>query len=230
MSRSDQGLLASVSYQSGQSLALRCFNGRLEALMTGLPIATEAGVRTMDWDQGDYAGRQTWINIPGRPAVVSTRPLHTARLFKNGGAISLRLPASGEASTAQRYELALPSDSSGVEDVLKACNANTDAPRDSMMEIQPPLDREMSVSAIWSQEPTPDYPSRAANLSGGAVLYSCVVAERGALQNCRIEAENPPNVGFGAEALKALRTARLRLGPGVEPGRLTISRLLFVKR
>lgn len=67
-------------------------------------------------------------------------------------------------------------------------------------------------------------------LSRGEVIYSCVVAAQGALEDCRIETENPPNADFGVEALKALRKARLRLGNGVEPGRLTVSRLVFSLR
>lgn len=47
------------------------------------------------------------------------------------------------------------------------------------------------------------------------------------MRDCRIERETPPGVGFGAATLAALPAARLHLGPGVEPGRIIVSRMLY---
>ncbi|MNR62170.1 hypothetical protein D3C85_1841110 [compost metagenome] len=61
----------------------------------------------------------------------------------------------------------------------------------------------------------------------GEVLFSCIVAEAGAMKDCRIERETPSGVGFGQATLAALPAARLQLGPGVEPGRFIVSRMRY---
>lgn len=233
MAQTDKGPIASISYEGGQSLILRCFNNRLEALLVGFPVEAGPGVRPLTWTQNGQAERQTWINVPGQAVMAAIRPGRVARLFHQGGDLiiepSSMVPVEPN-QPRERVRLPLPSDNSAIDAVRVACGTDPDAARDGLLETEPSFPRPPSLRETWAQSPAPDYPAKAMRLSHGEVIYSCVVAAQGALEDCHIETENPPNADFGAEALKALRKARLRLGPGVEPGRLTVSRLVFSLR
>lgn len=221
-------LIASASYESGQSFVVRCLNGRLDVMMTGVPIETETRTRWLEWisASGDRQ-RQTWLNLSDRPMVFAARPLHVARILRKGAPVSVRLLPTMETAQARRYDLPLPSDGSGVDQVLSACKVRLDDPRDDLVEVDPPFERPGVYPDIWQKMATPDYPTSGMSAGAGEVLYSCVVAEAGRLRDCRIEQETPPRAGFGQATLAALQSARLRLGPGVEPGRLYITRMLY---
>lgn len=76
----------------------------------------------------------------------------------------------------------------------------------------------------------PNFPDKGqrAGIETANVLFNCVVGERGALRDCRAETEIPADPGgFVEEVLKALPSAQLKLGPGVEPGRIVVSRISF---
>jgi protein TonB len=67
----------------------------------------------------------------------------------------------------------------------------------------------------WLRKPTGEemagvYPDHAARrgISGSATL-TCVVAANGAVRDCRISAETPPDEGFGAAAAKLARYFRM---------------------
>lgn len=221
-------LIASASYESGQSLVVRCRNKRLDVMMTGVPTESGAQTRRLEWAaQGGEHQRQTWLNLSDQPMIFASRPVHVARILRKGGTASVRLPASSETAQAHRYDLPLPSDADGLDQVLAACEARLDEPRDDLIEIDPPYERPGVFPDIWQRHATPQYPNRAMSAGAGEVLFSCIVAEAGRLRDCRIEMENPPRVGFGQATLDALSFSRVRLGPGVEPGRLVISRTLF---
>ncbi len=233
MAQTDKGPSASISYEGGQSLILRCFNNRLEALLIGFPVEAAHGMRPLTWTQNGQAERQTWINVPGQAIMAAIRPGRVARLFHQGGDLIIEPSPTVPVEPNQpreRVRLPLPSDNSAIDAVRAACGTDPDAARDGLLETEPSFPRPPSLRETWTLAPAPDYPAKAMRLSRGEVIYSCVVAAQGALEDCRIESENPPNADFGVEALKALRKARLRLGHGVEPGRLTVSRLVFSLR
>lgn len=221
-------LIASASYESGQSFVIRCLDGKLDVMMTGMPVETRAGTRWLDWASQDGSRtRQTWINIPDRPILFAVRPVHVARSLQKSGPVSIRLLPTSETPQARRYDLPLPADGSGVDQVLAACAVRLDDPRDDLIEIDPPIEKPGVFPDIWQKHGLPNYPNSAISAGAGEVLFSCIVAEGGRLRDCRIERESPPRVGFGQASLTSLRSARLRLGPGVEPGRLIISRQLY---
>lgn len=221
-------LIASTSYESGQSFVVRCRDRRLDVMMTGVPAESRAGTRRLEWgSEGGDRQRQTWINLPDRPLVFAGRPVHVARILRKGAPVSVRLLPTSEMPQARRYDLPLPSDGSGVDQVLTACKARLDDPRDDLVEVDPPSEQPGASSDIWEKMATPNYPNGAVSAGGGEVLFSCVVGEAGRLRDCRVEQETPPRVGFGQATLAALPSARIRLGPGVEPGRLFVSRMSY---
>lgn len=221
-------LIASASYESGQSFVVRCRDRRLDVMMTGVPA--EAGSKSV-WFEWTSAGgdrqRQTWLNLPDQPMAFAARPVHVARILRKGGPVSIRVLPTDETPRAHRYDLPLPSDGAGVEQVLAACKVRLDDPRDDLVEVDPPFERPGVYPVAWEKLATPDYPNTAMSAGAGEVLFSCVVAEAGRLRDCRVEQETPPRVGFGQATLAALPSARLRLGPGVEPGRLMIARMRY---
>ena len=66
----------------------------------------------------------------------------------------------------------------------------------------------------WASRPTPDYPDRAISrgIESGRVELSCAVNPNGSVSDCRITSEDPSGAGFGQEALRATRRARLTPG------------------
>lgn len=229
LTRTDSALMADVSYASGQSFTVRCREGRLDVMMGGLPVESGNSSRWLEWSGGGVnAQRQTWLNIPEAPLIFAARPIHAARLLRQGDEVSVRIMQTA-VQPAQRYNLTLPSDPTALDQVLAACTVRLDDPRDAAAEIDAPFEQPGVFPNIWQQLPLPQYPSKAAGagIESGSVLYNCVIGERGALRDCRIETETPANADFGKSTLQALRSARVRLGQGVEPGRLIVSLIRF---
>ena len=227
MTRIENGLIASVEYASGQSFMVVCRGRRLDVIMNDVPIDAEGKTRWVGWMTSSGEARQTWINTPGRPLISAARPAHVARLLKQGGALSVRLLPTEQIERVHQYDLPLPTNASGVDQVLAACEVSLDDPRDDLIEIEPPFERPGVVGDIYRKMARPNYPPSAMSAGAGEVLFSCIVAEAGAMKDCRIERETPPGVGFGQATLAALPAARLQLMPGVEPGRLMVSRMLY---
>lgn len=71
------------------------------------------------------------------------------------------------------------------------------------------------VSPSWVRKPTGEemanvYPDRAQRLGQpGSATLSCLVAASGAVRDCRVVAETPPDNGFGPAALKLTRFFRM---------------------
>ena len=221
-------LIASASYESGQSFVVRCRNKRLDVMMTGVPTESGPQTRRLEWAaQGGEHQRQTWLNLADQPMIFASRPAHVARILRKGGMASVRLPASSETAQAHRYDLPLPSDPDGLDQVLAACETRLDDPRDDLIEIDPPYERPGVFPDIWQRFAAPQYPNSAMSAGLGHDATEQDLSGAGRLRDCRIEMENPPRVGFGQATLDALPSSRLRLGPGVEPGRLVVSRTLY---
>ena len=227
MTRLENGLVASVDYASGQTFMVVCRGRQLDVIMNGVPVDAEGKTRWVGWATPSGEARQTWINAPGRPLISAARPAHVARLLKQGGVLSVRLLPTEQVQQVHQYDLPLPTNASGIDQVLAACQVRVDDPRDELVEIEPPFERPGVLGDIYRKMPRPDYPPSAISAGAGQVLFSCVVAEAGAMRDCRIENETPPGVGFGPATLAALPSARLRLTPGVEAGRIMVSRMLY---
>lgn len=63
----------------------------------------------------------------------------------------------------------------------------------------------------WARRPALEYPAQAAQrgVLTGTVTLECRVAPNGGLSSCTIAEELPAGAGFGQEALRAIRTARV---------------------
>lgn len=66
------------------------------------------------------------------------------------------------------------------------------------------------VPVTWSRQPRPGFPARAQELgmSDGEAKIACDAAADGTPENCTVLSEEPPAMGFGREALLAVRSSR----------------------
>lgn len=227
MSQIENGLVASVAYESGQTFVVSCRGKTLDVAINGVPVDSRGTIRWLEWVTSAGAPRQTWINVPGRPLIFAARPSHVARLLKQGGALSLRLLPTEHISKIHQYNLPLPTNASGIDQVLAACDVPQDDPRDDLTEVAPPFERPGVLGNIYRKIPPPSYPPSAISAGDGEVVFSCIVVDDGAMRDCRMDRETPPGVGFGQATLASLPTARLKLGPDVEPGRLVVHRMRY---
>lgn len=77
-------------------------------------------------------------------------------------------------------------------------------------ELAPPPRPSVITNPRWAIPPRPIYPVRALERGvEGRVRLECVILPNGAVSECAILAESPPDAGFGAEALTAARAARV---------------------
>ena len=98
--------------------------------------------------------------------------------------------------------LALPDDPAPLREAMRAC----DRPETDSRDLLP-----TSSSVSWRIWPRPEWPHRAANDIGIAVVgLSCIVAEQGRLVDCEVERESPSEQGFGYEAVRAMTDARIQ--------------------
>lgn len=205
---------ASVAYDSGISVVIRCQAGGLETYIGGLTPhrPRDDDRRTIDYAVGSAPLRaSTWqVNEDGS-VVFADLPAPLARRFRSGGDLQLRTRATGD-QPPRRYIVSLPPSASSIDQVLVACGKPTVDPRDALRADEtsqaPTTDDPSPVR--WIRQPSPRYPELALQrgLSGMAVV-SCVARNDGTLDDCEIEVERPARAGFGAASLRAARDARL---------------------
>ena len=97
--------------------------------------------------------------------------------------------------------------------------------------VDPSPPRPVLANPSWERPPIPEFPERAISrrITEGSATIACSVEPDGGLSACRIVAETPPRVGFGAAALSAARRSRLSLESvgRAEPGAEVIMVLRF---
>lgn len=219
----DQGVtLATVGYSSGQAIAVRCLNGDLDVLLSGLP-PMEGNSRRIEASYPD--GRTevgSWIPAGDGSLNFSPAPHMDARRLRRGGALQLSVATeSSIASPLRRYALDLPARSANLDRVLDACGAAGPDPRDDLIRWNQPV----GMTDLWRRQPTPRYPEAALHLGAGFATFSCVVADGGGLTDCRIERESHArSYGFGDTTLRSLRDARVATADegGPPPGALLL--------
>lgn len=214
----DDLLAARVRFDNGLGVVVRCHQGGLETFISGLPADPEVQTprRTIGYAFGGSALRpSTWQTGRNGSTIFADVPAAMARRFRSGGELQLQAGAV-ENGPARRYVIDLPPSSSSIDQVLTACDRPILDPRDELRrdETSDAPGETQAGGSTWRRTPLPAFP-RAALDEGvsGMVVLSCLVGDRGRLDDCVVEVERPVGQGFGEAALRATRQARL------EPGR-----------
>ena len=207
-------LSASIAFDSGLAVAVRCDDGSLETYIAGLALPRERDdQRTVAYAFGDQPMRDsTWQISEDGQALFADLPAPLARRFRTGGDLQLRVAAHGDAP-ARRYVVSLPPSPAAIDRVLTTCGRPAVDPRDALRASEAsaaPSTTADGSNPSWARLPRPEYPDRAvrAGLSGMAVL-SCMIEADGRTKECQVEVERPAGADFGREALLAARSARL---------------------
>lgn len=224
LARNDEQI-AGVSFSSGIALMFRCAPSPVgtkyfQAFLTGLP-AVEGRRRVLEISRpGGELESQMWSVATSATAAISPDPARLARGARLGGAFAIRVPADGD-QPAREFRMDLPSDPAGLDAALTACNAPLVDEADAVQ----PAHTIPGNGVYWRSHPTPRYPDRALarGIKAGRVEISCAVTADGRTQDCEIVSEDPPNAGFGQEALAAARQATLepREPDAPDRGRIT---------
>lgn len=207
--------LASVAYDEGRAIGVRCSRGALEVLFLGLALPPTQRVDTVMLDVAvdDHDGQQTWLTIPGQPALFSARPAYLARRLRDAAVISLQIE-----DQTPRLKLPLPSDGASVDRVLSACGQPLADSRDDLPEIGPRPDD--AANSIWKR--LPNLSATAADARYDFIVVSCVVAPDHRLTACRPEVQQPSGRA-GASAARAFESGRLNPDAAVPEGRLLVA-------
>ena len=220
--------MAVAAYSSGQSLAVRCRDGDLEVLLSGLP-PLEGETRRVEAaysDGRDEAGY--WLSSGDGSLVFSPVPRLDARRLRQGGPLQISVAVSGDpAAPLRRYVLDLPTGTAKLDQVLADCGAGSPDPRDDLVRWSHP---QGAGGEFWRRYPAPRYPEAAVHLGSGLVVFSCISTGDGRLTDCRTERESHHRrYRFGEEALKSLRDARIAPADegGPPAGRLIVATIRF---
>lgn len=219
---------AYVSLDSGVNIILRCTDGVYDALMSGLPAAPRGDTRVLRVSYDDHFHNETWNVATTRSVALSALPAPFARKLREGGLVSIVVPDGAGPGRNLRHNLHLPQSSAAVDETLTACNRPLTDARDADL---PDLDENgRSPDVNWAQPPRPSYPFPA-KYSGGFAMLSCMALPDGRLDDCLVESEFPVDGGFGKQALRGARDARLKASDGspITP-RLIVFRTNFMMR
>lgn len=217
----DQNLtIAAVSFENF-GVAVRCRNGILGVMVSGLPPA--AGVRRIGYSMaGSPEKETTWVGAGEGRTAFAIWPASVARDLRHGGRLSLGVP---EAGRVKRIVVDLPASPSAIGQVFEACDR--ELPNDAPAALDLP-EREDMGGLMWRSAPQPSFPDTGSESGIAAVI--CGVDAAGALRGCRAESEFPEGGGFGrAATLGAHRTGRVAIRQG-ETGPLAGRRISFVVR
>lgn len=203
----DGAVTASVSYEGGAGLMVQCRDGGLDVVLQGLPPATGSDQRKLQIGSDPAALEDaTWRASDDPTAALSGAPAKRARSFRRGGAFIVRAEGANGAP-GRRLDIALPSDSSALDQVLQACGEPLVDPRDDLPDAGELLVRDG------------DWGIRHFHLSArgqGRVEVSCIIATAGHVRDCQIETETPRGEGLGAQILRQERRVRFNFGANAQ--------------
>lgn len=222
--RATKSVIAYIPVTTGLMLAVRCVDGALDGVITGLPPSRPGrATRPLGLAFGDEPMRQVRWNVTTDPSVaLSDFPAAFARSLKKGGPLKILIPGGAEDGRNLRHDLVLPGSGAAIEQTLAACNRPLEDPRDALLpDIE---DNGLPTGLTWAQPPRARYPIT--NFASGYVVISCVAQTDGSLDQCQIEAEHPARSRFGAAALRATRDARLDVS-GQPGGQMTPRMIAF---
>jgi len=218
--------VAFTSYDSGLSIAVRCSNGGLEALIAGLPpVTTDLRTIGIGFADGPLSS-QRWVVASRNTTAVTTRPSEFARSLRNGGRLQIRVTEDGEQGRALRYVVELPPSNTAIDQTLVACDRPLIDPRDA--EVAALGEDGLPSILSWVRRPEVSYPTGRTYEKGFATV-SCLTAPDGRLRDCEIDSEYPGDGGFGAAAMRAARGGLVtnRLNPDAP---IPVSKVVFTAR
>lgn len=220
---------ASATFSSGLTVALRCMDGRYDALIIGLPEpAPRAEFRPISLQFGDEPAQEDdWFIAESRTMAISRLPARLARQLRDGGQVRVRVQEGGEGGRRLRYDLDLPPSPAQIDRTLQACDRPTVDPRDAL--VADLGDNGLPGGVRWARMPEPNYPD-GRTFERGFVTVSCLNQPDGRLHDCLIESEYPLNGGFGEAALRATRRARVEIADAPDapvPARMIVFRVNF---
>lgn len=199
--------LAYTQFDSGLGIAARCADKSYEALITGLPPAGPGESRILHIAFGDeqsYSSR--WSVAMNNTVAVSELPAPFARKLREGGRLRIMIPGAAEGGRNLVHHLTLPASSTSIDATLAACDRPLTDPRD--LELAGLPEGGLPVGLTWARWPRPDFPSSTQYARGFATVM-CLTNPDGSLRDCSVEAEHPQDGGFGEEALRAARRAKV---------------------
>lgn len=228
----DQGrnlMLATVAYSSGQTIAVRCQDGTLDVIVTGLP-ALEGRTRFLETSFGDRpAERGPWAAAADGTSVLSMSPVPTARRLRAGGPVKLSVAVdAANDGPLRQYAFDLPAESASLDRLLDSCGVPTSDARDDLPRWTPARG---STGNYWRRMARPEYSDVAygAGIKSGYAVLSCIVYAEGRLNQCIVESEGPRRAGFGPSSVRAMGAARVLLPEegGPPPGQVVVFTLRF---
>ncbi|WP_122467237.1 energy transducer TonB [Brevundimonas lutea] len=213
---------AVVVFDNDLAVLARCSAGVFDLTLNGLPEDRgENGLRSLRVElDGAEEGFELWHTSADGKAAFSRTPARLARRLREGGELTIIVPAT-DGAPARRYLLPLSASPEAVDRALLACGKPAIDPRDALVDDSA-SDRSPPV---WRVTPRLNYPEPAlrAGAAQGAVTLSCLAMPDGRLRDCVVESEFPPGVGFGAESLRAARRARVATSPDASPRMMIFS-------
>lgn len=219
--------MASASFDSGTAVAVRCTDGALDVLVTGLPPAAGMTRTLLVGRVGEAQERESWTVGSSATVAFSQVPARFARALRGGG----RLEVVAQDETGQpdrRLVYDLPTEWANIDRTLQACDRPLQDERDALGGWVIPA----SATNVWSTPPRPQYSKQAldAGVARGFAVLSCVVRPRGVVRDCRVESESPTGYRLGRSAVTAVHNARLnydRADPEAGAGSTFVMRFDF---
>lgn len=198
--------LAGLATTTGINVVVRCVDGGLEAILTGLP-PIDAEERQIGVGFGEEPiNDQRWNVAIDNTVAVSELPASLARKLREGGQMQLRFVAAGEDGRTIRYVIDLPPSPTAIDATLTACGRPLVDPRD--LELEAVGDNGLPADLEWLRRPRPSHP-RPMRYTKGFAVVTCMAERDGGLRDCIVETEHPRDAGYGEATVRATRSARL---------------------
>lgn len=201
--------LAAVRYDTGQGVIAQCRDGELSTVLVGLPataspIAPLNGITTRRLETGPPTALAIgyWRSAPDGTSAMRPGDARGVRALKQTGRYTVRTLASDN-EPARRVVFDLPTDPSGVDQVLAACDRALVDPRDQLRDVSDLVKVDQRHRGLDAGH---------LGIRSYSFEYSCVVAPAGRVRDCVIESEWPPGRGIGERLLRSEPRARFDFG------------------
>lgn len=202
--------LASVEFGDGLLIAVQCQAAELNVIIGGVP-GSDSSIRSVLVTRADGRSRRVVLSAVEGSSLFRSRNARDARFLKGSGQTTIT-SVPGDARPF-RMDIALPSQATGVNNVLTSCGYALDDDRDFLTDVS---DRLVSTPAL-------EMAPFARTYTIVRVELSCLVSE-GRLTACRSDHERPsaPEVGLATARLANGYRLSLKDGANADGGVLEI--------